>query len=92
MDLDAVRTFVAVTEAGRFSDAADDMSVTQQAVSKRVAALEKDLAVRLLPARRAASSSPSTARRSCRTPAISSAPASGPPTPCVPAGARCAST
>ena len=47
MDLDAVRTFVAVTEAGRFSDAADDMSVTQQAVSKRVAALEKDLAVRL---------------------------------------------
>jgi DNA-binding transcriptional LysR family regulator len=47
VDLDAVRTFVAVTEAGRFSDAADDLSVTQQAVSKRVAALEKDLGVRL---------------------------------------------
>jgi DNA-binding transcriptional LysR family regulator len=47
MDLDAVRTFVAVVDAGRFSAAADDLSVTQQAVSKRIAALEKDLAVRL---------------------------------------------
>jgi DNA-binding transcriptional LysR family regulator len=47
VDLDAVRTFVAAAEAGRFSDAADDLSVTQQAVSKRVAALEKDLGVRL---------------------------------------------
>jgi DNA-binding transcriptional LysR family regulator len=47
VDLDAVRTFVAVAEAGRFSDAADDLSITQQAVSKRIAALEKDLGVRL---------------------------------------------
>ena len=47
MDLDAVRTFVAVTETGQFSDAADDLSITQQAVSKRIAALEKDLGVRL---------------------------------------------
>jgi DNA-binding transcriptional LysR family regulator len=47
VDLDAVRTFVAVAEAGRFTDAADDLSITQQAVSKRIAALEKDLAVRL---------------------------------------------
>jgi DNA-binding transcriptional LysR family regulator len=47
VDLDAVRTFVAVAEAGRFSDAADDLSITQQAVSKRIAALEKNLAVRL---------------------------------------------
>ncbi|MFC4059139.1 LysR family transcriptional regulator [Planomonospora corallina] len=47
MDLDAVRTFVAVVEAGRFQDAAADLSITQQAVSKRIAALEKDLGVRL---------------------------------------------
>ena len=47
MDLDAVRTFVLVAKAGRFSDAADDLSITQQAVSKRIAALEKDLGVRL---------------------------------------------
>ncbi|MET8248877.1 LysR family transcriptional regulator [Streptomyces sp. NPDC005202] len=47
MDLNAVRTFVAVADAGRFQDAAADLSITQQAVSKRIAALEKDLGVRL---------------------------------------------
>jgi DNA-binding transcriptional LysR family regulator len=47
VDLEAVRTFVAVADAGRFSEAADDLSLTQQAVSKRVAALERDLGVRL---------------------------------------------
>ena len=47
VDLDAVRTFVAVADAGQFSEAAVDLSITQQAVSKRVAALEKDLGVRL---------------------------------------------
>ncbi|MFC8362112.1 LysR family transcriptional regulator [Streptomyces griseorubiginosus] len=47
MDLDAVRTFVAVADAGRFQDAADRLAVTQQAVSKRVAALEKELGARL---------------------------------------------
>jgi DNA-binding transcriptional LysR family regulator len=47
MDTDAVRTFVAVADTGQFSRAADDLSITQQAVSKRVAALEKDLGVRL---------------------------------------------
>ena len=47
MDLEAVRTFVAVADARQFSEAAIDLSVTQQAVSKRVAALEKDLGVRL---------------------------------------------
>ncbi len=47
MDLAAVRTFVAVADAGRFQDAAADLSVTQQAVSKRIAALEKNLGVRL---------------------------------------------
>ncbi|MCQ9135222.1 LysR family transcriptional regulator [Streptomyces hilarionis] len=47
MDLEAVRTFVAVADAGRFQEAAADLAITQQAVSKRIAALEKDLAVRL---------------------------------------------
>ncbi|AZM62284.1 MULTISPECIES: LysR family transcriptional regulator [unclassified Streptomyces] len=47
MDLEAVRTFVAVAEAGRFQTAAADLSVTQQAVSKRIAALERTLGVRL---------------------------------------------
>ncbi|MEU6679916.1 LysR family transcriptional regulator [Streptomyces sp. NPDC046925] len=47
MDLQAVRTFVAVTDAGQFQEAAAALGVTQQAVSKRIAALEKDLGVRL---------------------------------------------
>ena len=47
MDLEAVRTFVAAAAAGQFAEAADDLSITQQAVSKRIAALEKDLGVRL---------------------------------------------
>ena len=42
-----MRTFVAVADAGQFSVAADGLSITQQAVSKRVAALEKRLGVRL---------------------------------------------
>ncbi|MDH6553288.1 DNA-binding transcriptional LysR family regulator [Streptomyces sp. SAI-208] len=47
MDLDAVRTFVAVADTGLFQEAADRLAVTQQAASKRVAALEKDLGARL---------------------------------------------
>lgn len=47
MDLDAVRTFVAAADAGRFQDAAAALSITQQAVSKRIAALERRLGVRL---------------------------------------------
>ncbi|WP_433305627.1 LysR family transcriptional regulator [Actinoplanes sp. CA-030573] len=47
MDLDAVRTFVAVADAGQFQEAASALAITQQAVSKRIAALEKDLEVRL---------------------------------------------
>jgi DNA-binding transcriptional LysR family regulator len=47
VDLDAVRTFVAVAETGQFQAAADDLSITQQAASKRVAALERQLGVRL---------------------------------------------
>ncbi|MEV0612019.1 LysR family transcriptional regulator [Nonomuraea sp. NPDC050404] len=47
MDLAAVRTFVAVVDTGQFQDAAAELSITQQAVSKRIAGLEKHLAVRL---------------------------------------------
>ncbi|MET7597906.1 LysR family transcriptional regulator [Streptomyces sp. NPDC005481] len=47
MDLDTVRTFVAAAEAGRFQEAAAELAVTQQAVSKRIAALERDLGVPL---------------------------------------------
>ncbi len=48
MDLNAVRTFVAVADAGQFQKAAVDLALTQQAVSKRVATLERDIGVRLL--------------------------------------------
>jgi DNA-binding transcriptional LysR family regulator len=47
VDLNVVRTFVAVADSGQFQMAAADLSLTQQAVSKRVAALEQDLGVRL---------------------------------------------
>jgi DNA-binding transcriptional LysR family regulator len=47
MDLDGVRTFAAVAGAGQFQEAAADLGITQQAVSKRIAALERDLGVRL---------------------------------------------
>ncbi|MFE0629192.1 LysR family transcriptional regulator [Streptomyces sp. NPDC058864] len=47
MDLDTVRTFVAAADAGQFQEAATELAVTQQAVSKRIAALERNLGVRL---------------------------------------------
>jgi DNA-binding transcriptional LysR family regulator len=47
VDLAAVRTFVAAADAGQFQEAAAVLSITQQAVSKRIAALERDLEVRL---------------------------------------------
>ncbi|WP_329117447.1 LysR family transcriptional regulator [Streptomyces sp. NBC_01353] len=47
MDIEAVRTFVAVTEAGQFQEAAVELRITQQAVSKRVASLERALGVTL---------------------------------------------
>lgn len=47
MDLDTVRTFVAAADAGQFQQAAAELAVTQQAVSKRIAALERNLGVRL---------------------------------------------
>ncbi|MEV6118081.1 LysR family transcriptional regulator [Streptomyces sp. NPDC052109] len=47
MDLKAVRTFVTVVDTGQFQEASAVLGVTQQAVSKRIAALEKELGVRL---------------------------------------------
>ncbi|MFK0168539.1 LysR family transcriptional regulator [Streptomyces sp. NPDC090306] len=47
MDLDTVRTFVAAADAGQFQEAAVELAITQQAVSKRIAALERTLGVRL---------------------------------------------
>lgn len=47
VDIAAVRTFVAVAEAEQFQVAAVDLEITQQAVSKRVANLERALGVTL---------------------------------------------
>ncbi|MFJ8857916.1 LysR family transcriptional regulator [Streptomyces sp. NPDC102451] len=47
MDTEALRSFVRAAELGRISHAADELGVTQQAVSKRIAALERELEVRL---------------------------------------------
>ncbi|MBC3839407.1 LysR family transcriptional regulator [Streptacidiphilus sp. 4-A2] len=47
MDLDTVRTFVTAADTGQFQEAAAELAVTQQAVSKRIATLERSLGVRL---------------------------------------------
>ena len=47
MDLDTVRTFVVCADAGQFQEAAAELAISQQAVSKRIAALERSLGVRL---------------------------------------------
>lgn len=49
MDTEAVRPFVRAAELGQLQHTADELGVTQQAVSKRIAALERELAVRLFP-------------------------------------------
>ncbi|WP_032380163.1 LysR family transcriptional regulator [Rhodococcoides fascians] len=47
MDTEAVRTFVAAADGGQFQAAADELGLTQQAVSKRIASLERILGVSL---------------------------------------------
>ncbi|WP_329307333.1 LysR family transcriptional regulator [Streptomyces sp. NBC_01260] len=47
MDTEALRSFVRAAELGQFRHAADELGVTQQAVSKRIATLERSLEVRL---------------------------------------------
>lgn len=48
MDLDGIRTFVVAAELGQFQSAADELGISSQAVSKRVATLERDIAAILL--------------------------------------------
>lgn len=48
MDREALRTFVAVAETGQFHAAADELRISQQAASKRIAGMEKNLGVTLL--------------------------------------------
>lgn len=47
MDLANLNAFISVAETGSFSRAAEQLFLTQPAVSKRIAALEQQLAVRL---------------------------------------------
>nr|MBM4733380.1 LysR family transcriptional regulator [Prescottella equi] len=47
MDTEGLRSFVRAAELGQLRHAADELGVTQQAVSKRIAALERELGVRL---------------------------------------------
>jgi len=46
--LSAMKTFVRVVESGSFSAVADELQATQSAISKQVAALERELATKLL--------------------------------------------
>jgi DNA-binding transcriptional LysR family regulator len=47
VDTEALRSFVRAAELGQLQHAADELGVTQQAVSKRIATLERELGVRL---------------------------------------------
>ncbi|HEX5843967.1 MAG TPA: LysR family transcriptional regulator [Pseudomonas sp.] len=47
MDLATLNAFIAIAELGSFSEAAERLHLTQPAVSKRIASLEQQLAVRL---------------------------------------------
>ncbi|GAA3853424.1 LysR family transcriptional regulator [Streptomyces sedi] len=48
MDVEALRTLVCVAETGQFQAGADELGISQQAASKRVATLERQLGVTLL--------------------------------------------
>lgn len=47
IDIDQLRTFIAIAETGSFSEAGERLHLTQPAVSKRIASLEQQLSVRL---------------------------------------------
>lgn len=47
MEIKQVQYFLAVTEAGSFSVAADDLYISQSSLSKRIIALEKELEIQL---------------------------------------------
>ncbi len=46
MDVEALRTFVTGADTGQFQAAADEPGISQQAASKRIAALERHEAPR----------------------------------------------
>lgn len=48
MNIDAIKTFLAVSEHASFSAAASALDLTQPAISKRISVLEADLGVKLL--------------------------------------------
>jgi DNA-binding transcriptional LysR family regulator len=47
LDVEGIRTFVVAAELGRFQDAADELDITPQAVSKRIAVLERTVGATL---------------------------------------------
>ena len=47
MDISALQAFLAVAESGSFSRAAEKIYLTQPAISKRIAALERQVGARL---------------------------------------------
>ena len=47
MDLQAIRAFISVARCGSFSTAAEQLYITQPAVSKRIASLEKQIGAKL---------------------------------------------
>ncbi len=47
MDIDSLNAFVSIVETGSFSKAADVISITQPAISKRISSLEKQLGCKL---------------------------------------------
>ncbi|MCV7008652.1 LysR family transcriptional regulator [Mycobacterium gordonae] len=48
LEIDHLRCFVAVVDSGGFTDAAIELKISQPAVSRRIAALEASLGIRLL--------------------------------------------
>lgn len=62
LDIGAVRAFVVVVDRAHFGDAALDLGITQQAISKRIGKLESSLGARLLQ-RGASGATPTAAGR-----------------------------
>lgn len=48
MDANAIQAFLTIVDQGSFSEAAEVLHLTQPAISKRLAALENQLGVRLI--------------------------------------------
>lgn len=92
MDVTAVRTFVTVVDAGQFQEAATDLSATPQAVSKRIAPLEKELGVQLFTRDARGARLTIDGQAFLLHARSSSKPPSGPSTPYGQGIGRCAST